>query len=102
MAELLDSVENSVWHAFDFMALEGNGTVTKTKLKVGRHLRAFDTAVSIAVHFHKTFSTFVYKFTTFSSNKSLHAFAFLLLANHSFLRSDPISPKDNDINGSNS
>ena len=41
MAELLDSVENSVWHAFDFMALEGNGTVTKTKLKVGRHLRAF-------------------------------------------------------------
>ena len=40
MAELLDSVENSVWHAFDFMALEGNGTVTKTKLKVGSHLRA--------------------------------------------------------------
>lgn len=26
-------MENSVWHAFDFMALEGNGTVTKTKLK---------------------------------------------------------------------
>ena len=78
MAELLDSVENSVWHAFDFMALEGNGTVTKTKLKVGRHLRAF------------------------SNNKSLNAFAFLLLANHSFLRSDPISQKDNDINGSNS
>ena len=36
MAELLDSVENSVWHAFDYMALEGNGTVTKSKLKVGR------------------------------------------------------------------
>ena len=35
MAELLDSVENSVWHAFDYMALEGNGTVTKSKLKVG-------------------------------------------------------------------
>ena len=34
MAELLDSVENSVWHAFDFLALEGNGTVTKSKLKV--------------------------------------------------------------------
>ena len=80
MAELLDSVENSVWHAFDFMALEGNGTVTKTKLKVGRHLRAFFPTI----------------------NRSLHAFAFLLLANHSFLRSDPISPKDNDINGSNS
>lgn len=36
MAELLDSVENSVWHAFDFMALEGNGTVTKTKLKASK------------------------------------------------------------------
>ena len=35
MAELLDGVENSVWHAFDFLALEGNGTVTKSKLKVG-------------------------------------------------------------------
>ena len=68
MAELLDSVENSVWHAFDFMALEGNGTVTKTKLKV-----------SITFLFCK---------------KYIHASALLLLANHSFLRSDPISQKD--------
>ena len=36
MANLLDSVENSVWHAFEFMALEGDGTVPKAKLKVGR------------------------------------------------------------------
>lgn len=33
MANLLDSVENSVWHAFEFMALEGDGTVPKAKLK---------------------------------------------------------------------
>ena len=36
MANLLDSVENSVWHAFEYMALEGDGTVPKSKLKVGR------------------------------------------------------------------
>lgn len=35
MANLLDSVENSVWHAFEYMALEGDGTVPKLKLKVG-------------------------------------------------------------------
>ena len=35
MATLLDSVENSIWHAFDFLALEGDGTATKVKLKVG-------------------------------------------------------------------
>ena len=35
MANLLDSVENSVWHAFEYMALEGDGTVPKSKLKVG-------------------------------------------------------------------
>ena len=41
MATLLDSVENSIWHAFDFLALEGDGTATKVKLKVGLFL--FDT-----------------------------------------------------------
>jgi hypothetical protein len=35
MATLLDSVENSIWHAFDYLALEGDGTATKVKLKVG-------------------------------------------------------------------
>lgn len=35
MANLLDSVENSVWHAFDYLALEGDGTAPKSKLKVG-------------------------------------------------------------------
>ena len=34
MANLLDNVENSIWHAFDFLALEGDGTATKVKLKV--------------------------------------------------------------------
>ena len=34
MATLLDSVENSVWHAFDFLALEGDATAPKSKLKV--------------------------------------------------------------------
>ena len=34
---LLDSVENSVWHAFDFLALEGDGTAQKSKLKVSYH-----------------------------------------------------------------
>ena len=38
MATLLDSVENSIWHAFDFLALEGDGTATKVKLKVGLFL----------------------------------------------------------------
>jgi len=33
MANLLDNVENSIWHAFDFLALEGDGTATKVKLK---------------------------------------------------------------------
>jgi hypothetical protein len=33
-ADLLDSVENSIWHAFDFLALEGDGTATKLRLKV--------------------------------------------------------------------
>ena len=37
MANLLDSVENSVWHAFEYMALEGDGTVPKSKLKVGQN-----------------------------------------------------------------
>ena len=37
MANLLDNVENSVWHAFDYLALEGDGTATKLKLKV-RHI----------------------------------------------------------------
>lgn len=34
MANLLDSVENSIWHAFDYLALEGDGTATKVKLKL--------------------------------------------------------------------
>ena len=34
MANLLDSIENSAWHAFDFLALEGDGTAQKPKLKV--------------------------------------------------------------------
>ena len=34
MANLLDSVENTIWHAFDYLALEGDGTATKIKLKV--------------------------------------------------------------------
>ena len=38
MANLLDSVENSVWHAFECMALEGDGTVPKSKLKVGHNI----------------------------------------------------------------
>jgi len=33
MANLLDCVENSVWHAFDYLALEGDGTAQKFKLK---------------------------------------------------------------------
>ena len=36
MANLLDSVENSVWHAFDYLALEGDGTAQKPKLKVSQ------------------------------------------------------------------
>ena len=36
MANLLDSIENSAWHAFDFLALEGDGTAQKPKLKVGK------------------------------------------------------------------
>ena len=38
MANLLDSVENSIWHAFDYQALEGDGTATKLKLKVSDHI----------------------------------------------------------------
>ena len=38
MATLLDSVENSIWHAFDYLALEGDGTATKAKLKVSRDI----------------------------------------------------------------
>ena len=48
MANLLDSVENSVWHAFEYMALEGDGTVPKAKLKVGsrsRRITCPDTSV---------------------------------------------------------
>lgn len=36
MANLLDATENSIWHAFDFLALEGDGTAPKAKLKVRR------------------------------------------------------------------
>ena len=39
MANLLDNVENSIWHAFDFLALEGDGTATKVKLKVRKELK---------------------------------------------------------------
>lgn len=41
MATLLDSVENSIWHAFDYLALEGDGTATKHKLKVKFHYSFF-------------------------------------------------------------
>ena len=34
MANLLDNIENSVWHAFDYLALEGDGTAQKSRLKV--------------------------------------------------------------------
>ncbi len=34
LANLLDNVENCIWHAFDFLALEGDGTAPKLKLKV--------------------------------------------------------------------
>ena len=37
MANLLDCVENSVWHAFDYLALEGDGTAQKFKLKVSQN-----------------------------------------------------------------
>jgi hypothetical protein len=33
-ANLLDNVENGIWHAFDYLALEGDATAPKTKLKV--------------------------------------------------------------------
>ena len=35
LPNLLDNVENSVWHAFDYLALEGDATAPKAKLKVG-------------------------------------------------------------------
>ena len=41
MANLLDSVENSIWHAFDYLALEGDGTATKVKLKVSPNFLIF-------------------------------------------------------------
>jgi hypothetical protein len=41
MANLLDNVENSVWHAFDVLALDGDGTAPKTKLKVGFRIVGF-------------------------------------------------------------
>lgn len=34
MSSLLDNVENSAWHAFEFLALEVDGSATKSKLKV--------------------------------------------------------------------
>ena len=33
-ANLLDNVENGIWHAFDYLAHEEDGTAPKTKLKV--------------------------------------------------------------------
>ena len=33
-ANLLDNVENGIWHAFDFLAHEEDATAPKTKLKV--------------------------------------------------------------------
>ena len=32
---MLERVEATVWHAFDFLASESGGTATKSKLKVG-------------------------------------------------------------------
>lgn len=34
MTNLIDCVENAIWHAFDYLALEGDGTAPKSKLKV--------------------------------------------------------------------
>ena len=34
VANLLDNIENGVWHAFDYLALEGDATAPKIKLKV--------------------------------------------------------------------
>jgi len=34
MPQVLDRVENAVWHAFDFLALDSGGTARKSKLKV--------------------------------------------------------------------
>ncbi len=47
MAMLLDNVENSVWHAFDQLALEGDGTAPKSKLKVGFLKCSYKTDLSI-------------------------------------------------------
>lgn len=33
MTNLIDCVENAIWHAFDYLALEGDGTAPKSKLK---------------------------------------------------------------------
>ena len=33
-ANMLDNIENGIWHAFDFLANEGDATAPKTKLKV--------------------------------------------------------------------
>eukprot|EP00095_Tigriopus_kingsejongensis_P012626 maker-scaffold407_size180809-snap-gene-0.29 protein:Tk12626 transcript:maker-scaffold407_size180809-snap-gene-0.29-mRNA-1 annotation:"differentially expressed in fdcp 6-like protein" len=33
MTNLIDCVENSIWHAFDYVALDGDGTAPKAKLK---------------------------------------------------------------------
>jgi hypothetical protein len=38
VANLLDNIENGVWHAFDYLALEGDATAPKTKLKVKKTL----------------------------------------------------------------
>ena len=63
MANLLDSVENSVWHAFECMALEGDGTVPKSKLKVGHN----------AIHSFKSlrYPFFNLKFYTCSKSREL-------------------------------
>ena len=59
MSTLLDNVENSIWHAFDFLALEADGSATKSKLKVRginiRLLRLSATYLSrIATHLDET------------------------------------------------
>ena len=53
MANLLDSAENSVWHAFDYLALEGDGTAQKPKLKVSLYILKFlDKNCSFCISFN--------------------------------------------------
>ncbi len=50
MANLLDNVENSIWHAFDYLALDGDGTAPKAKLKVRTRLLLVSLSLSLSTH----------------------------------------------------